>query len=371
MEIIVFDTETFGLIDSILHPVAQLEKWPKIKQISWQIFSKENKLTSTKNYFLEADDINKKNVLKEFLLDFHRAKLAIAHNYIFDFKVISAELIRHNLPLKDLELKPVYDTMLQNVDYCALVSDCGYYKYPTLTELYKKIYNSEFDNPHDSLNDVKATAACFWNLRLNNEIDFKTFPVFKEVLQLEIEKLHEDLNMFYGSRIKLYELVFKGCKEGFIELYLNEFRKKSRLPKNKERNMYNILEQPEKCISWTKELERVFLNNMDNLKVFIQYGNYLTLKETMEFLKSRNSYFPASSMKVDEIIALTVISEPGYDALNRTKTLEVYDIIQNMISEYERLKKEVEPNINQIKDNKGCLTSFIVIIGFAILKYFA
>ena len=52
--------------------------------------------------------------------------------------------------------------MLETIHLCKAEGKIGY-KYPRLEELYFKLFQENFD-AHNALNDVKATARCFWEL---------------------------------------------------------------------------------------------------------------------------------------------------------------------------------------------------------------
>ncbi len=55
-------------------------------------------------------------------------------------------------------------TMKTSTNYCKLPGKYGY-KYPTLTELYMKLFGKELKDAHDALVDINATAECFWELK--------------------------------------------------------------------------------------------------------------------------------------------------------------------------------------------------------------
>lgn len=62
--------------------------------------------------------------------------------------------------------KPRICTMLESVYHCKI--PFGYkkgYKWPKLTELYKTLFNEEFEGAHGALADIEATAKCFFELK--------------------------------------------------------------------------------------------------------------------------------------------------------------------------------------------------------------
>lgn len=69
---------------------------------------------------------------------------------------------------EDLMNKPSICTKLSSTDYCALPHpdpDHVGYKWPSLQDLYKKLFGQEFENAHDALADITATKDCFFELK--------------------------------------------------------------------------------------------------------------------------------------------------------------------------------------------------------------
>jgi DNA polymerase III epsilon subunit-like protein len=89
--------------------------------------------------------------------------MLVGHNIDFDKKVIGAELIRID---KDdtMEEFPSICTMKSTIDYCKIRNFFGY-KYPSLQELYQKLFGCSFEGAHNSASDIDATFECFWELK--------------------------------------------------------------------------------------------------------------------------------------------------------------------------------------------------------------
>lgn len=87
---------------------------------------------------------------------FANTHVAVGHNLDFDRKVLENEFTRVGKPRAFLPSQ-TFDTMTAGVDLCRLPGKSGY-KYPTLTELYRHFFNTEFANAHHALDDVIATA---------------------------------------------------------------------------------------------------------------------------------------------------------------------------------------------------------------------
>ena len=102
-------------------------------------------------------------VLKSFSIAISQADFLVAHNMSFDEKIVGAEFLRNEIPNK-LFKKPRICTMISSIDYCKLSGPYGY-KWPSLTELYNKLFNKNFKEAHDASVDVAACAKCFFELR--------------------------------------------------------------------------------------------------------------------------------------------------------------------------------------------------------------
>ena len=77
--------------------------------------------------------------------------------------IVGAEFERLRM-MTTLFLKPKYCTMKLSTDYCKLPGKKGF-KSPRLAELHQVLFGSGFDNAHNALADVEATARCFWELK--------------------------------------------------------------------------------------------------------------------------------------------------------------------------------------------------------------
>ncbi len=179
-----FDTETTGLPNNWNAPVTDVNNWPRLVQIAWLIFDKQgNKLAENMsvirpNGFIipkEASDIHKitqdealavgenlELVLNNFYIDVNDSAVVIAHNISYDEKIIGAEFIRNNMK-NIIDSKNKVCTMKSTTNYCKIQGPYGY-KWPKLIELYEKLFDEEF-NQHDALDDIRATARCYWELK--------------------------------------------------------------------------------------------------------------------------------------------------------------------------------------------------------------
>jgi len=181
-----FDTETTGLPKNWRSPITDLNNWPRIVQIAWQIYDDNHEKILERNYIIKPEGfvipeqaarihgitteraIKEGTELKEALGEFADAltlnQYLIAHNISFDEKVTGAEFLRIGLPL-DLFAMPKICTMFSSINHCNIPGQFGSPKWPTLMELHTTLFNKGFDDAHDAMVDVSACADCFFELK--------------------------------------------------------------------------------------------------------------------------------------------------------------------------------------------------------------
>ena len=185
-----FDTETNGLPRSWKSPVTDLDNWPRLVQLAYLEYDANGKLLVEGSHIIrpvgfiipkDASDIHKithERALKEgeelssVLLLFHqlleRAECLVAHNMSFDEKIVGAELLRNRMK-NVVANKQKICTMQSTTDFCAIKGSYGY-KWPKLSELHRKLFGYDFSDAHDASVDIKATAKCFWELKVRQLI---------------------------------------------------------------------------------------------------------------------------------------------------------------------------------------------------------
>lgn len=184
---LIFDTETTGIPHNKTAPITDLDNWPRLVQIAWQLHDNRGKLLSRHNYIIRPDGfdipfnaqqihgISTKRALEEgipvrtaldaLLANIARAKLLVGHNIEFDKNIIGAEMIRLNLNPDALLQVEKLDTGIASTSYCQLSGGIGgKLKMPRLIELHEKLFGERFADAHDASYDVAATARCFFGL---------------------------------------------------------------------------------------------------------------------------------------------------------------------------------------------------------------
>ena len=187
--ILFFDTETNGLPRNYKADITNTFNWPRLIQLGWLITDEEGNILKRKSqliyphFTIDADvirltgittaqaqreGVDLAQVLREFAADATGASLIVGHNIDFDLHVVGCELYREGMDYRALLNQPTVCTMQRSTDFCAIPSTNSYYsgyKYPTLTELYTKLFEHTFSGAHDALTDITATKDCYFELR--------------------------------------------------------------------------------------------------------------------------------------------------------------------------------------------------------------
>ncbi len=220
---LIFDTETTGLPRDYSAPITDLDNWPRLVQLAWQMHDHTGKLMSSGNYIVKPEGftipfnsekihgISTKRALKEghdleyvlleFRKDIDKAHFLIGHNVSFDEKVMGAEFLRKKVASGIMDT-PKIDTKDESTEYCAIPGARGY-KWPTLTELHKKLFGVDFDDAHDAAADVEATTRSFLELVRLGVININ-FPLDAKLYESSQSYIVRDhyIDLVSPSRIK-------------------------------------------------------------------------------------------------------------------------------------------------------------------------
>jgi DNA polymerase III subunit epsilon len=180
-----FDTETSGLPKEWAAPVTDLPNWPRLVQIGWVCCDESGtEITSCEHLIQPVDfQISKGAIethgitteyaqergadLRPILEEFHRtvkqANLLIGHNVSFDECIVGAEFLRAGME-NVIPNQRRRCTMKESTDYCKLPGKHGY-KWPSLTQLHKRLFDKGFADAHGALADCRACMRCFLRLR--------------------------------------------------------------------------------------------------------------------------------------------------------------------------------------------------------------
>lgn len=188
-----FDTETTGLPKNWKAPVNEVENWPRVIQLAWTVCDMDGKVLKLKEHLIKPDGwvipvekfwidhgfstekslqhgIPIQDAIDDFCADLSECEFIVSHNMDFDHKVLGAEMLRAE---KSGKRCVKICTKEASTDFCKIPfpgrKDTRSwvkqnYKWPKLEELYKFLFNSDFDNKHQAGGDVAALRLCFFEL---------------------------------------------------------------------------------------------------------------------------------------------------------------------------------------------------------------
>ena len=181
-----FDTETTGLPRLWNAPVTDVDNWPRLVQLAWIMYDASGKLIDSREAIIKPEGftipmevsrvhgitttmarekgLSLEDVMVEFAEKIDEAQILVGHNISFDECIVGAEFERLHM-MTSLFLKPKYCTMKSSTNYCKLPGGKKGFKSPKLSELHQILFGEGFDNAHNALADVEATARCFWKLK--------------------------------------------------------------------------------------------------------------------------------------------------------------------------------------------------------------
>lgn len=178
------DTETTGLPKNYNAPQDDLQNWPRLVQLAIILSDDQGNLVYEDDFIIKPEGFNipqeasnihgitdqiaqnrgiKLKYALQRLVDASRyIDFIVGHNIDFDMNIIGAEFIRQKLinPLKKAE--PIC-TMKSTTNFCRIQSPYGF-KYPSLDELYFKLFDKNLPFAHNAKIDTQATFLCYWEL---------------------------------------------------------------------------------------------------------------------------------------------------------------------------------------------------------------
>ncbi len=184
---LIFDTETTGLPKRWDAPITDVDNWPRVIQIAWQLHDAMGNLIEAQDYLIQPDGfdipydaerihgistalaqkdgIPLEEMLAKFNIALSKTKFVVGQNLKFDLNVTGAEFERTQIG-NDLQELPVLDTCTEHTaNLCQIPGGrYGKFKLPTLTELHEFLFQEPFGEAHNATADVEATTRCFLEL---------------------------------------------------------------------------------------------------------------------------------------------------------------------------------------------------------------
>lgn len=194
INILFFDVETTGLPRDWKAPMADVDNWPRVIEIAWELVTEDGEVLASSDHLIEPDGwtvpeeefwitrhmttercqldgIPIRSAIELLLEAMARAHVMVAHNMDFDASVIGAEMIR--LGVKS-QHKPVkICTKLATTQYCKIPynpkqkvypgSKPMSYKWPNLVELWGALFGKgTLTQDHRAKGDVQVLKTCFF-----------------------------------------------------------------------------------------------------------------------------------------------------------------------------------------------------------------
>lgn len=182
--ILFFDTETTGLPKNYKLHYTETDNWPRLVQLAYILCDSNGKIIDKGSWIVkpidfiipsEASNIHRITnekaqmeglsiniILNNFKSILNQSDILVAHNISYDVNIIGAELTRLNIKSNLDSIKKIC-TMEKSTNFCAIEGHYGY-KWPKLSELFIKLFNTNFEEAHDAEVDIEATYKCFWEL---------------------------------------------------------------------------------------------------------------------------------------------------------------------------------------------------------------
>ncbi len=235
---LIFDTETTGLPKNFNAPITDLDNWPRVIQIAWQLHDEYGKLIEQKDFLIKPEGFNipfeseqihgistelamkegkdLKEVLEIFNESLSKSEFVVGHNIQFDLNVTGAEFLRAGIETPLMEMKKLNTATEKTAELCQLPGGRGgRFKIPKLGELYRHLFGEDFVEAHNATADVEATARVFLELIRRG--------VFTEE---ELEKPSGYLQKFREYNPETISLV--GLKHKSFKKWSAEFKRKEK-----------------------------------------------------------------------------------------------------------------------------------------------
>lgn len=181
MNALIFDTETTGLPknQNLKFTPGNIDNWPRVIQLAWElVYTDSGEVIRSRSHLIKPDgwEVPKEkfwiennhsterceqfgisiiDALDEFIEDHSKAAVMVAHNIAFDYPTLGSEMLRYGK--KCFHKIPKHCTKLDATGVLKIPGKNGLgFKSPKLVELYRYLFNQDFDGAHDALADVKA-----------------------------------------------------------------------------------------------------------------------------------------------------------------------------------------------------------------------
>jgi DNA polymerase III epsilon subunit-like protein len=241
--VLIFDTETASEVKNWNAPATDLENWPRVVQLAYELYTVEGERTAQGEYLIAPkgfsitpaamavhgitteialrDGQGVESALQDFLAVLDQAEYLVAHNMSFDWPVLNAELARAGLQ-NPMGRKKLICTMKDTQDFCAIPGAYGGYKWPKLQELHSKLFGTGFSDAHHAASDVAATAKCFWELHRRGVLQLDSGVEIRELSPMAESLLGQALEY---CRSNEFDGIPVGAKAAAISFLATNFKR--------------------------------------------------------------------------------------------------------------------------------------------------
>ena len=187
-----FDTSAAGRPKSYRASVEDTFNWPRMVHIAWEYIDAESNIIEAKDYIIkpegfkisaeseafngisqeraETEGKDLIEVLQEFSKVVDQAEHIISFNFNFNSSIFGAECIRKDISHR-LFSSDTYCLMQETTFYTKLRGRDGRYKWPSLLELFQKVYGQKYADANRADQDVRAVSLIFFKLLANNVLE--------------------------------------------------------------------------------------------------------------------------------------------------------------------------------------------------------
>lgn len=166
--------------------------WPRLMHLAWIYYDENRKVIAKGNelikpngwkvkpefaerHHLSIEEMEEKGrpvreVLAEFRDVVDKAKYIISHNLNYNEGVIGGEMARSAMAHR-LHHSDTYCLMQEATWFTKLAGRGGKYKWPSLQDIYIKLYQKKFGNAGNANTDVAVTAIAFFGMLDQDAID--------------------------------------------------------------------------------------------------------------------------------------------------------------------------------------------------------